>query len=119
MRILVVDDDMLARMTAAQCIKKMGHDTTLSDGGDKALEMLRSGDYDLVLLDILMPGKNGFDVLTEIKADLKLREIPVVMVSGTEELESMSKCLQAGAAGFLSKPLDSGPLAELIDRFVR
>lgn len=114
LRVLVVDDDMLARMTAAQCVKQQGHEAALAEGGAQAMEMLRSDCYDLVLLDLLMPEMDGLEVLTGIKADPQLRAIPVIMVSGADESESLAKCLKAGAVGNLSKPLDPRLLAEQI-----
>ncbi len=114
LHILVVDDDMLARMTGGQCIKQQGHEASMAQGGAQALEMLRSGRYDLVLLDLLMPEVDGLEVLTEIKADPQLRAIPVIMVSGADEAESIAKCIETGAAGHLSKPLDPALLATQI-----
>ena len=69
LNILVVDDDMLARMTAAQCLKREGHTASMAYGGERALEMLNSGNYDLVLLDLLMPDIDGLEVLRHIKED--------------------------------------------------
>lgn len=115
MHVLVVDDDMLARMTAAQCVKQKGHEASMADSGAKALEMLQSARYDLVLLDLLMPEMDGLEVLTKIKLDPQLRRIPVIMVSGADEAESMARCMQTGAAGHLSKPLDPALLSTQID----
>lgn len=106
LHILVVDDDMLARMTAVQCVKQQGHTASIAEGGAQALEMLRSDKYDLVLLDLLMPNVDGLEVLAEIKDDPQLRRVPVIMVSGSDEAESIAKCIEMGAAGHLSKPLD-------------
>lgn len=109
--ILVVDDDMLARMEAAQCAKLHGHTVTMADGGAKALELLRSEAFDLVLLDLMMPEVDGFEVLRQMQADEKLREIPVLVVSGAEETESVARCIEMGAAGHLAKPVDPELLA--------
>ena len=91
----------------------------MADGGEKALEMLRSGDYDLVLLDFLMPGVDGLAVLRQIKEDPRLEEIPVIMVSGDEEAETIAKCDEMGACGHLSKPLDPARLATRIAACVK
>ena len=114
LHILVVDDDMLARMTAAQCVKQQGHTASMAEGGAQALQMLRSERYDLVLLDLMMPGVDGFEVLTEMKENPQLQDIPVLMVSGTDEAESIAKCIEKGAAGHLPKPLDSTQLGARI-----
>ena len=114
LNILVVDDDMLARMTAAQCLKREGHTASMAYGGERALEMLNSGNYDLVLLDLLMPDIDGLEVLRHIKEDPRLDSIPVIMVSGDEEAETIARCDQMGAAAHLSKPLDPAQLATRI-----
>ena len=76
LHILVVDDDMLARMTAAQCLKQQGHTACMAEGGAQALQMLRSERFDLVLLDLMMPGVDGFEVLTKMKEDPQLQGHP-------------------------------------------
>ena len=112
--ILVVDDDMLARTTAAQCVKRGGHTAAMADGGAAAMEMLQSDEYDLVLLDLMMPDVDGFEVLRHIRETPKLSEIPVIVVSGSGGAESKAKCLEMGASGYLSKPLDPALLNEQI-----
>lgn len=119
LHILVVDDDMLARMTAIQCVKQQGHTVSMAEGGAQALEMLRSDKYDLVLLDLLMPDMDGLEVLTKIKEDPQLRGIPVIMVSGADEADSIAKCIEMGAAGHLPKPLDPTLLATQIGTCLR
>ena len=114
LHILVVDDDMLARMTAVQCIKHARHTAAMAEDGVRAMEMLQSDKYDLVLLDLLMPNVDGFEVLRQIKENLQLKDIPVIMVSGADEAESMAKCIQMGAAGHLAKPLDANLLGKQI-----
>lgn len=112
---LVVDDDVMGRMTAAQCLKKQGHTVDVAEGGAKALELLRSRHFDLVLLDLVMPEVDGFEVLRQMKADAELRQIPVLVVSGSDEAESIARCMEMGAAGHLSKPLDTAALAAEIN----
>lgn len=115
--ILVVDDDLLARMAAVQCVKRQGHTPRMAVSGAQALEMLRSEKFDLVLLDLLMPEMDGFDVLTKIMQDPQLSDIPVIIVSGADDADSIEKCMESGAAGRLSKPLDPTQLATQIDAF--
>ena len=112
LHILVVDDDMMARMTAAQCVKLAGHTASIAENGVEALEMLQTDNYDLILLDLLMPDMVGFEVLKRIKDNSQLSTIPVIMISGAEETESMTRCIEMGACGFLSKPLDPTQLAK-------
>ena len=114
LNVLVVDDDAMSRMTASQCVKQAGHTVAVAEGGIRALEMLRSGNYNLVLLDLLMPDMDGIEVLREIKENPQHNDIPVIMVTGADEAESLDRCVRMGAAGHLHKPLDSVRLANLI-----
>ena len=116
LHILVVDDDMMARMTAGQCAKQEGHTAAMADGGAAAIEMLQSDNFDLVLLDLLMPDVDGFEVLRQIRENPQLRDIPVIMVSGSGGADSKAKCIEMGACGYLLKPLDPDLLASQITR---
>ncbi len=113
--ILVVDDDLLGRMEAAQCTKLQGHTVTMAEGGAQALELLRSQAFDLVLLDLMMPDVDGFEVLRQMQADEKLRGIPVIVVSGSGGAESVARSIEMGAAGHLSKPVDPKLLAARVN----
>lgn len=115
LHVLVVDDDMMARMTAAQCLKQQGHTAVMAEGGRQGLEILESQDFDLILLDLLMPDVDGFEVLRQLKASNILQRTPVIVVSGADEEESISKCLEMGATGHLRKPLDPISLADRIN----
>lgn len=117
--ILIVDDDMLARMEAAQCAKLKGYTVTMADGGAQALQLLRSQTFDLVLLDLMMPEVDGFEVLRQMQADEELRETPVLVVSGADETESIARCLEMGAAGHLAKPVDPELLAARVSASLR
>jgi CheY-like chemotaxis protein len=104
--ILIVDDDDLNRELLAQLVKKMGHQAAAADNGRSALAMLMSRTYDLVLLDIMMPEMNGFQVLERLKADPDLRHIPVVVVSALDEMKHVARCIELGAEDHLAKPFD-------------
>jgi adenylate cyclase len=105
--ILVVDDHPTNRLKLSLAVKNLGHATELASNGVEALEQLRSGTFDLVLLDILMPELDGYQVLQHMKADPKLREIPVIVISSShEELESVVTCIELGAEDYLPKTFD-------------
>ena len=104
--ILVVDDDPLNRMQLLQSLKQQGYSTDQADDGEQALLSLERNHYDLVLLDILMPVMDGFQVLGIMKTDSLLRDIPVVVISALDEMESVIKCIDMGAEDYLSKPFD-------------
>ena len=110
--ILVVDDDELARMEISRCVEQQGHTVSLAEDGAQALDMLRSQTFDLVLLDLLMPGVDGFEVLRHMKADTALREVPVIVITAVGEPDSAAKCTEMGAIDHLTKPVDLNLLAE-------
>jgi signal transduction histidine kinase len=113
--ILVVDDDMVTRMLLTRGLTQQGHTVAQASDGTRALEMLREGSYDAVLLDVEMPGLNGFEVLAQIESDEELRRIPVVMVSGVDEMSSVVRCVEMGAADYLHKPFDAALLRARVD----
>ena len=106
-RILVVDDNQSNRELLERQLTREGHRVVAAEDGRGALEMLEAGEFDLVLLDLIMPGLNGFEVLSRIKADARLREIPVIMVSAFDDADSMIRCIGAGAEDYLAKPINS------------
>jgi signal transduction histidine kinase len=104
--ILVVDDDQTNRLALSIGLKQQGHTVATADDGRQALAMLRAQPFDLVLLDIVMPGLNGFEVLDEMKRDPALRDVPVIAISAIELMESVIKCIEIGAEDYLPKPCD-------------
>ncbi len=104
--ILVVDDDQINRMVLAHDLEQEGHRVTAVEDGGSALEALRDGRFDVVLLDVLMPEMDGYETLTQIERDEKLRHVPVIMVSALEDIESVVRCIELGAADYLPKPFD-------------
>ncbi len=105
--ILVVDDNASNRELLARRLSRQGHEVhTAADGGE-ALAVLRKRAVDLVLLDVLMPGRSGAEVLRELKADAELRDIPVLMISALDEIETVIRCIELGAEDYLAKPFDA------------
>lgn len=104
--VLVVDDNEVNRDLLARRVKRQGHKVTGASNGFEALDMMRSQPFDLVLLDIMMPEMNGYQLLETLKTDKKLRHIPVVMVSAVEDIESIVRCIELGAEDYLSKPFN-------------
>jgi adenylate cyclase len=104
--ILVVDDDPVTRSMLSRSLEQRGHRVTTSKDGDDALDLVRAEGFDVILLDVLMPGLDGYQVLEQLKADPKLRHIPVVMVTSVDDIESAVRCIELGADDYLSKPID-------------
>jgi adenylate cyclase len=105
--LLVVDDNEDNRYTLTNRLKRQGYtDVVTANDGRQALELLRARPFDLVLLDIMMPELNGYQVLEQLKADEALRHIPVIMISAVDELDSVIRCIELGADDYLQKPFN-------------
>lgn len=104
--ILVVDDAPMNRLTLGRGVLQQGHTVSMAENGQQALEMIRSAAFDVVLLDIVMPEMDGFQVLEVMKRDPELRGIPVIVISALEEMESVIRCINIGAEDYLNKPFD-------------
>jgi two-component system, cell cycle response regulator len=117
-RILVVDDSPVNRMLLARTLGDQGHLVTTAEDGRQALELL-TGDaraaFDVVLLDIVMPEVDGYAVLAGIKGDDALRHIPVIMITAVDELDSVVRCIEAGATDYLPKPFSAAVLEARIN----
>ncbi len=105
-RILVVDDNRVNRLTLGRSLEQQGHTTSAAEDGYQALEMLRLQPFDLILLDIVMPGLDGFQVLEQIKKDKAFKDIPVIVISALDEIESAVRCIEMGAEDYLPKPFN-------------
>src|SRR5437764_9035503 len=102
--LLVVDDNELNRDMLTRRLERLGYDVSSAENGMEALKLLRAGPFDLLLLDIIMPVMDGFEVLEQLKAEPRLRDIPVIVLSASDQLDHVVKCIQKGAEDYLSKP---------------
>jgi adenylate cyclase len=105
-RILVVDDNAANRDLLSRRLTRAGHDVVEAEGGAAALALLQHGTFDLVLLDLIMPDVTGYEVLCRLKAEPATKEIPVIMISALDDLDSIVRCIEAGAVDYLPKPFD-------------
>jgi signal transduction histidine kinase/DNA-binding response OmpR family regulator len=105
--LLVVDDIDNNRFALTRRLARQGYlNITTAVDGQQALELLNSKPFDLLLLDIMMPNLNGYEVLTAMKASSNLRHIPVIMISAVDEIDSVIRCIELGAEDYLSKPFN-------------
>ncbi len=106
-RVLVVDDSRMNRLTLARLLEQLGHAVVEAEDGREALDRLASspGAIDLVLLDVVMPVLDGFETLEAMKGDPALAAIPVIVVSGLDDLDGMVRCIQLGAVDYLPRPI--------------
>lgn len=105
--LLVVDDNKVNRLLLTRGLEQQGHTVETAENGVYALEMMRSKNFDLILLDIEMPEMDGFQVLAQMTSDAHLRELPVIVTSSLEGIESVVKCIEMGAEDFLTKPVNN------------
>jgi class 3 adenylate cyclase len=104
--ILIVDDHATNRMRLSMAVKHLGYAAETAEHGREALDRLRNESFDLVLLDILMPEMDGYEVLEEMKRTPELRGIPVIVISAVDEMESVVACIELGAEDHLPKAFD-------------
>ena len=114
-RVLVVDDERLNRMLLRRAIEASGHKVVDASDGHEALARLADGPVDVVLLDLVMPGMDGYATLAAIKADPTLNHVPVIVVSGVDELDSVVRCIEMGATDYLTKPFEAAILGARLE----
>jgi len=117
--ILVVDDNRMNRTKLSISLKQQGHEVTLAEDGEQALEMLDQASFDVVLLDIIMPGIDGYKVLERMKNNPGLRHIPVIVISALDEVDSAVRCIEIGAEDYLPKPFNPRELLARIKSILR
>ena len=105
-RILVVDDNEMNREMLARRLSRQGHLVDMAENGRRALERARAGAYELMLLDVMMPELDGRQVLEAWFQDPQLKNIPVVMISASDETATIARCIELGADDYLPKPFD-------------
>ncbi len=106
-RILVVDDNPANQEILSRRLEHQGYQTVLADSGAQALEKMAQDAFDLVLLDVMMPDMNGYEVLQRMKADAALVKIPVIMISACADIDHVINCIEIGAEDYLPKPFNS------------
>lgn len=104
--VLVVDDNEVNRDLLSRRLERHGHTVAVAIDGKQALAQMQQQAFDLVLLDIMMPEMNGYQVLEHLKADDVLRHIPVIMISALDDMESVVRCIELGAEDYLFKPFN-------------
>jgi adenylate cyclase len=105
-RVLVVDDNASNRDVLARRLVREGHQVVTAANGAAALELVGSETFDLILLDLIMPEMSGFEVLRRLKAAQHSGDIPVIVISALDELDSVVRCIEAGAEDYLTKPFN-------------
>jgi len=105
--LLVADDNKVNRLLLQRSLELQGHAVECAANGRVALEMLRQGSYDLMLLDMEMPEMDGFQVLEQLTRDQALRDLPVIVTSSLEGIANVVRCIELGAEDYLTKPVNA------------
>lgn len=105
--ILVVDDQEENRELLSRRLSRLGYSVHLADSGESALKLVAEKGVDLILLDILMPGLDGIEVLRRLKTDSRAQHIPVIMLSSADQIDTVVRCIHLGADDFLPKPFNA------------
>jgi len=115
-QVLIVDDNEINRDMLARRLHRKDFNLSMASDGRAALSMVQVNRYDLILLDIMMPEVDGYAVLRYLKQDPSLRNIPVIIISALEEMDSVMQCMEIGADDYLTKPFDPEMLKSAINR---
>lgn len=115
-QVLIVDDNEINRDMLARRLRRKDFELSVAVDGREALSMIQSRPYDLILLDIMMPEVDGYAVLKYIKKESRFQNIPVIMISALEEMDSVMKCMEIGADDYLTKPFDPDMLKAAVNR---
>ena len=114
-RILVVDDDEMVLVALQQLLGFKGYETRAVPSGPEALDALQEEAFDVVVLDIIMPGMDGYEVCRKIRGDERWHKLPVIMLTAMSGEEDRKKGEEAGANLFLSKPVSPQELLSLVE----
>lgn len=117
--ILVVDDNPMNCDLLARQLKRQGYGVTISTNAKQALRLLQATPPDLIVLDVVIPGINGIELLQQLKQHDRFQHIPVIMLSALDEIASAIKCIELGAKDYLQKPLDLTLLTARIKAYLK
>lgn len=113
-KILVVDDDEDSRSLLSHLLERRGYEVVLADGGKAALEMLAGTNVDVVLLDVMMPVMDGFAVCREMQKNPKTANLPVILLTARDDMETRAAGMNTGVSEFLAKPVNKEELFQRV-----
>jgi len=115
-KVLLVDDEEVVREFLKTLLLKWGYEVEEAADGVQALEQMAKNNYDLLICDILMPNKDGWEVLKEMKSNLKTKETPVIFLTGQKEDSDIVRGYELGAVYYMTKPFTSNHLLHTLQR---
>ena len=116
--ILVVDDSILVRFVVIDELKKLGYESISANTGEKAIKLSKSKKPGLILLDVMLPDINGFEVCKRLKEDPDTRYIPVIFMTAKDKPQDIDAGKQAGGNGYLVKPFESEELSRVLTKYL-
>ena len=117
--ILLIEDDELIAGLVRLMVERLGHELVWAPDGEAGKQMLETGSADIVILDILLPYLNGFEVLKSLRADPKTSKLPVLVLTGKTAQADIDRVVEAGADDFLAKPFQPNELSQRLTRLLR
>lgn len=117
--VAIIDDEPNIRETACFILELEGYDVVTACNGEEALGLLRKERPKIVLLDVMMPKKNGYEVCAEVKADPELRDIFVVMLTAKGQKMDKQKAIEVGADHYMTKPFDDEEILQILERLFK
>ncbi|HUU02664.1 MAG TPA: response regulator [Myxococcota bacterium] len=118
-RILIVDDDTDILMLEEKVLTREGHEVQTVTSGEGALAAIKGREFDLILLDIMMPGIDGFEVSRLVKNEAQGKSTPVIFVTARDDSDSMREGFRSGGTVFLSKPFTANQLVRVVNSIIR
>src|SRR4030042_2670435 len=109
-RILIVDDEEVIRKFLKIHLSKLGYEVTEAEDGEKAIEKIGGGKFDLIICDVMMPNKNGWEVIKEVKSNPELNEIPLILLTAKNDEVEWFKGYELGANYYMTKPFTKDQL---------
>jgi CheY-like chemotaxis protein len=116
--ILIVDDNLVS-LKQISALLSNDYEVSLAKSGELALQICAQKQPDLILLDVEMPGMDGFETIARLKADGGLKQVPVIFLTGNSDAETQKKCMGAGAVDFITKPADTDALHSKIKQHLK
>ncbi|MCU7892024.1 MAG: response regulator [Candidatus Thiodiazotropha sp. (ex Ustalcina ferruginea)] len=118
-KILIVDDEPNIVLSVEYLMKREGYQVTTANDGQTALELLSETKPDLLILDVMMPRKNGFEVCSEIRADPTLSRLPILMLSAKGREAEIKKGVSLGADAYITKPFSTHDLVDMVNKLLK
>jgi len=118
-KILIIDDDNRNIFALTAVLKAKKYSCVSATSGEQGLEILKADkEIGVVLMDMMMPGMDGYQAMSVMNKDLELKHVPVIAVTAQAMLGDRERCLEAGAIGYVSKPINVDQLTDLITKYI-